>query len=191
MGRPMANSEKGTLTRVKSKFKFEFLLAIKGTLHLMQASGSFPQTDGEDHPKIDFINCGPQWQGGVLKIVNECAMYFDTEIEFDVAPDLFQLGNCILDLKSNTFRRALPLICVFGKVASSFPRSGWSTRQSSKQIPNRSGSVRGEWYGVFSKDARVTVWAAARNVRVLTIQMTPMMNLANKTLIISSFSQRC
>ena len=34
-------------------------------------------------------------------------MYFDREVKFDANPDLFQLSNCVLDLKSNAFRRAV------------------------------------------------------------------------------------
>ena len=38
----------------------------------------------------------------------EATVYFRAEPAFDQNPDLFQLENCVLDLKAHTFRRTRP-----------------------------------------------------------------------------------
>ena len=44
----------------------------------------------------------------VDKIIKEATVSFSKEIVFNQKPYLFQLSNCVLDLKTNTFREGVP-----------------------------------------------------------------------------------
>ena len=39
----------------------------------------------------------------LISILHQSAMFFMREVRFDANPDLFQLKNCVLDLRTNTF----------------------------------------------------------------------------------------
>ena len=99
---------KGNLTRVKAKFQQEFLPCMVSTLREALRRQLFPKVNDEEHPKITFLRSiigDLNSATGVLRIVKEAAMYFDKDIKFDCDPDIWQFDNCVLDLKTNAFRR--------------------------------------------------------------------------------------
>ena len=102
---PLRQVSKGAHSRIKQKFQQELLPAMREVL------GSAQLYLSECNSTIEFIQktiAALSCREHVIRIINETGMFFDDSVEFDTNPDLFQLSNCILDLKTNSFRRGLP-----------------------------------------------------------------------------------
>ena len=92
------------LTRVKAMFQANLKTSIEGALVEARLSQCFPPFQGQDHPRFALLvqmKADLAWRTSALPIVNEAAMFFDTDIEFDQDPDLFQLQDCKRNLSEH------------------------------------------------------------------------------------------
>ena len=103
---------KRSLARVKAIFQARFLPVFQEVARRCRAEKCFGEgEDGNPHPKQQFLDktaAALECQQGVEKIIRESAMLFDGEAAFDLDPFLFQLSNCVVDLRSNTIRPGRP-----------------------------------------------------------------------------------
>lgn len=102
---------KSNLTLVRGFFQTEFANAILQVIAMAKNSQVLPVMNGEDHPRMKFLK---ETEKALLKreaterIIREASIFFLCHAVFDADPYIFQLENCVLDLKSNKFRRGMP-----------------------------------------------------------------------------------
>ena len=101
-----------SMTRVKSLFQSGFLKAMRQAVQKAATNNTFPpQPDGTDHYKLAFLKntvIKLECRESVEKIIKESAMFMMRVPDFDSNPDILQLQNCVLDLKTLDFRRGRP-----------------------------------------------------------------------------------
>lgn len=93
-----------SLTLVKAMFQQDFLPTMQRVLELARAS-DFAEGN------VTFLDKTVAGLGnrlGVEALIKESAMFFDRDPKFDEKPFIFQLSNCVLDLRSNKFRPSFP-----------------------------------------------------------------------------------
>ena len=97
-------TSKGSLTHAKATVQQHFLPA-------MQLVAGWAAQAGLSADKCKFAKKTVADLGcrlGVEALIKESAMFFDVETVFDENPYLFQLKNCLLDLRTNSFRPCRP-----------------------------------------------------------------------------------
>ena len=105
-------TSKTSMTRVGVFFKTEMLPCLRIALNTAVNQGRFPQCmDGSDHMRVVFLReCveALEKRESSERVIKEACMLFDTGVEFDVNPDIFQLQNSVVDLKRNSIRQGSP-----------------------------------------------------------------------------------
>ena len=102
---------KKSFTRVKALFQTKLLEAIREVAALAKRLSTFPRSGDGPHPRAEFLDKTVgclECRESVEKLIKESSIFFDRAADFDVNPWLFQLQNCTLDLRTNTFKRSCP-----------------------------------------------------------------------------------
>jgi len=102
----------GNLSRVKALVQSDFLYALRAARQRAADCNAFPaRSEGATHPRLEFLEkmtASVECEQPVNKIIREAAIFCEKPVVFDENPWLFQLQNCVLDIRTNTFRQSKP-----------------------------------------------------------------------------------
>ena len=100
------------LNRVKAMFQGCLLPAMREVANLISYRGMPPPIQGKsDSCRMQFIHrtvAALETHETAENIIREAAAFMGKPAVFDENPDLFQLQNCVLDLRSCAFRVGMP-----------------------------------------------------------------------------------
>ena len=100
------------LTRVKVYFQTNLLQTLRRVIELAVNRDIFPNTeDGEEHFRRAFLKKAAinlVATESCLKVIRECQSFFLQDGEFDMNAYILQLQNCVVDLRTDDFRRNQP-----------------------------------------------------------------------------------
>ena len=107
------HTEGNTMSKATLYFQTDLLTTMRQVVRIALADNVFPPVgeQGKEHLRMVFLNKMVQsleCKDSIDKIVRECTIFFSNEQVYDQQPLIFQLHNCVLDLRTNTFRKGNP-----------------------------------------------------------------------------------
>ena len=107
------HTEGNTMYKAKLYFQTDLVSALRQVARTALADSTFApvESEGKEHFRMTFLNKMVQsleCKDSVEKTIRECTIFFSTEQVYDQQPLIFQLSNCVLDLRTNTFRKGGP-----------------------------------------------------------------------------------
>ena len=101
-----------TLTKAKLYYQTDFLTCLRQVVRTAVTGNVFPAgADDKEHFRLTFLNklvASVESRKSVEEIMKESAIFFAKEQHYDMEGMLFQLENCVADLRTNTFRKGIP-----------------------------------------------------------------------------------